>query len=142
MLSAMEQVPNWEQNIMAFNHGGGHSSVLSPQQWVGEQSLDGLGLSDQPFSGMGDGGQYTQAALDVLKQGLQTAQQIQADKRAGRASKPPKSSPSQFPPIQGGGGGNWIEDNKWLLIAAAVVIGGILLFSVKGKKKSEEKHHD
>lgn len=145
MLSVMEQVPGWEQQIAAFNHGGGHSSVLSPQQWVGESSLDGLGLTETPFSGMGDNGEWTKFATDLLNRGADIAQKQLASKGAKKTGSASAKKPAGGETMHSGGGGggeSWIEENKWYLIAAAVVIGGLFLFSVTKKGKKHEDHHD
>lgn len=137
MLSVMANTPDWEQQIRAYNAGGGHASHLGEHQWVGEQKLDSIGLGD---FGLGDGPAQDgwQFAQNLVNTGLQTWQTIEQQKQAAKAQRMGRAP--KAPITQSGGGGGILdnENTKWLLIAGAVIVGGIILFSVTKKRKKED----
>lgn len=142
-LSAMDVGPGAEE-IMRVSNNVGHAQYINQNQWLGESSMDALGLGD-----IGDAGQTAAAVASgfqsLAQSGLQVYGQIQAAKAQRKGSaKPQQNQQQQSNPMaqnSGVGGSNGFMGMSWGMIAliGGGLIGLILLMSMMKKKSGGVK---
>lgn len=134
-LSAMSDAPDMDQ-AMRYANISGQMQHIGMNAWLGENSLDGLGL--------GDGPAVTPDTVNAISGGIANiigaiGQLKGAKKNKGnpvQASAAPMMH-QDAPPSDGGGSGT----GKLLLIGGAIVLAGIVIYVVMKKKKGAAGDH-
>lgn len=132
-LSAMMDVPDMDQRMRAANISG-QSQFIPQNAWIGEQSLNGLGLSDYTPNQVQD---FTIPVGNLFQQVYGT---IQAAKLGKIAAKNAKNAPKPAPPTTAPHPDTPPPSHSNLgsiLLFGGLAVGAIVILMVVMKKKKK-----
>ncbi len=139
-LSVMENAPGFEQQMVLANQAN-RMGYIQPDQWVGEQNLNGLGMGETQTD-------ISQGINTVTNAGLQIYNSIQQAKIAKEAAKHGKSlgkpaakSPAPMNMTAHGDGGGNADLTKYLIYGGIAIVGVLILTKVM-KKKPRDRDRD
>ena|SRR6187402_1688301 len=138
-LSAMAATPDMDQ-AMRFANISGSMTTLQPDQWVGEQNLNGLGLSaadPEAIRAYGDAIAQSVGAIGG------TIAALRNKNKSGRRSPPPAAFAPAGPVYSSDGGSvSGGMDTQRLLLYGGIAVAGILLLVLMMKKKKKDRGED
>ncbi len=135
-LSAMQNAPDMDQ-AMRYANISGQMQTIQPNAWVGEQNLNGLGLSD-------DSGVPGNQVSNVVNPLVGAFNQIYSTIQAGKAAKHGSKNRGQVQPQPTAQGGAMAvgheasgssDSTKWLLYGGLALAGIFVIVMVMKKKK-------
>ncbi len=146
-LTAMQDTPNWEQQIRFANNAGAGQYIPS-SHWLGEANMNQLSLGDLgDISGVGDD-QVASTINTIADAGVRIASAIQANrgKKRDRSAPAQRSQPAPMSLTSGGQGGGGSSGGEiisgvpnWVLYGGGALAIFILIFALTKKKKSSDK---